>query len=82
VEALKGQLLILFDTKLNDNRELVNEKFAGRDKALEAAFKSAEATAVKTEQNVIKQIDNLTLLRTVVETEIDALAAALNDVEA
>jgi hypothetical protein len=42
VDKAKIELTQLFDVKLNGFRELVTEKFAGRDTALAAALKAAQ----------------------------------------
>jgi hypothetical protein len=42
VALAKAEIEKLFDTKLNGFRELVTEKFAGRDTALAAALKAAQ----------------------------------------
>lgn len=72
VNAAKQDIEKLFNEKLHGMREVIDEKFSGRDTALAAALKAAQelvkqqndsntVAANKAEQAVAKQIDVLIL---------------------
>lgn len=78
VEKAILQLRELLQAETLALENLMNEKFSGRDKALDAALASAKETSLKSEQNVIKQIDNMSLLMT---AQNNANSGQINDMK-
>jgi hypothetical protein len=84
VNAAKGDIIALFDTKLTGFRELIIEKFSGRDTALAAALKAAQELVKqqndsntlandKMEASFAKQIQSL-------DEKIDDLKQRVSDI--
>ena len=78
VAAAKIELKELFDTKLTGFRELVTEKFAGRDTALAAALKSAQELVKQQNDSNTLAIDKASSATT---KQIDALDAKIADLK-
>jgi len=78
VAAAKVELKDLFDTKLRGLRELVDEKFEGRDKAISAALKSAEALVQQQNESNTRENDKTVAATT---KQIDALALRVDDIK-
>jgi hypothetical protein len=86
VALAKSELTALFDVKLSGFRELVIEKFSGRDTALAAALKAAQELVKqqndsntlandKMEKSFATQITNLDTKITDLKDVVSALAA-------
>lgn len=78
VAAAKIELKELFDTKLNGFRELVTEKFAGRDTALAAALKSAQELVKQQNDSNTLAIDKATAAAT---KQIEAQGERIDDLK-
>lgn len=78
VSAAKVELKDLFDTKLSGYRDLVEEKFAGRDTALAAALKSAQELVKQQNDSNTLAIDKAAAATT---KQIDAQAARIDDLK-
>lgn len=78
VNAAKVEIEKLFDTKLDGLRELVTEKFAGRDIALDAALTSAKELAKQQNDSNTLAIDKASAAFT---KQIDSLNDKINDVK-
>ena len=78
VALAKADIEKLFDTKLNGFRELVTEKFAGRDTALAAALKSAQDLVRQQNDSNTLAIDKASAATT---KQIDALAGRIDDLK-
>ena len=79
VNAAKEDIEKLFDTKLNGFRELVTEKFAGRDTALAAALKAAQELVKQQNDSNTIAIDKAA---TAFTKQIDSLDEKINDLKA
>jgi hypothetical protein len=78
VAAAKDDIEKLFDTKLIGFRELVTEKFAGRDTALAAALKAAQELVKQQNDSNTIAIDKAALAFT---KQIDSLDEKINDLK-
>ncbi len=78
VALAKVELKELFDTKLTGFRELVIEKFTGRDTALAAALKSAQELVKQQNDSNTLAIDKASASTT---KQIDALDAKITDLK-
>jgi hypothetical protein len=78
VALAKVELKELFDTKLTGFRELVTEKFAGRDTALAAALKSAQELVKQQNDSNTLAIDKAAAATT---KQMDALAERIDDLK-
>ncbi len=78
VAAAKLELKELFDTKLGGFRELVDEKFSGRDTALAAALKSAQELVKQQNDSNTLAIDKAAASTT---KQIDAQAERIDDLK-
>lgn len=78
VSAAKVELKELFDTKIVALRELMDEKFLGRDTALAAALKSAQELVKQQNDSNTIAIDKATASTT---KQIDAQAERIDDLK-
>ncbi len=78
VSAAKIELKELFDTKLEGFREVVEEKFRGRDTALAAALKSAQELVKQQNDSNTLAIDKAAASTT---KQIDAQAERIDDLK-
>jgi hypothetical protein len=78
VALARSEIEKLFDTKLTGFRELVIEKFAGRDTALAAALKAAQELVKQQNDSSTLAIDKAALSTT---KQIDALAERIDDLK-
>lgn len=78
VALAKEELKELFDTRLTGFRELVTEKFAGRDTALAAALKAAQELVKQQNDSNTLAFDKAALSTT---KQIDALAERIDDLK-
>jgi polyhydroxyalkanoate synthesis regulator phasin len=79
VRAAQEEIEKLFDTKLTGFRELVTEKFAGRDTALAAALKAAQELVKQQNDSNTIAIDKAA---TAFTKQIDSLDEKINDLKA
>lgn len=78
VTLAKADIEKLFDVKLNGFRELVIEKFAGRDTALAAALKAAQELVKQQNDSNTLAIDKAAAATT---KQMDALAGRIDDLK-
>jgi RNA processing factor Prp31 len=78
VSLAKADIEKLFDVKLNGFRELVTEKFAGRDTALAAALKAAQELVKQQNDSNTIAIDKAA---TAFTKQIDSLDEKINDLK-
>jgi polyhydroxyalkanoate synthesis regulator phasin len=78
VRAAREEIEKLFDTKLTGFRELVTEKFAGRDTALAAALKSAQELVKQQNDSNTLAIDKATAAAT---KQIEAQGERIDDLK-
>jgi RNA processing factor Prp31 len=78
VALAKLELKELFDVKLNGFRELVTEKFAGRDTALAAALKAAQELVKQQNDSNTIAIDKAA---TAFTKQVDSLDEKINDLK-
>src|SRR6185312_11308004 len=78
VDKAKSELKELFDVKLNGFRELITEKFAGRDTALAAALKAAQELVKQQNDSNTVAIDKAAAAFT---KQVDSLDEKINDLK-